>query len=303
MTALTHASVLVGVDGSEQSLLALDYAADEAARRHQPLRIVIGCAWPLFVAATGGGAGIPLDDGVIEVARGVLEDAASRAGERRPGLDITTEVTRGSPAGVLVDESERASVVVVGNRGRGGFASLLAGSVATQLATHARCPVIVVRPGTDPDAAMTHPVVVGVDGFERTEAAVEFAFEEASSRGVSLTAIHVWAEPPRSGRDQFKPVAYDYDEARKEATRLLAEALAGFGEKYPDVPVFRELICGLDPAYHLLRATEEAGLVVVGSRGRGEFSGFVLGSLGQNLVHHATCAVAIVRGVGGEDRD
>jgi nucleotide-binding universal stress UspA family protein len=303
MTTETHAAVVAGVDGSEPSLLALDYAADEAARRHQPLRIVIGCAWPLFIAATGGGAGIPLDEGVVEVARGVLEAAASRVGQRQPAVDVTIEVTRGSPAGVLVDESERASVVVVGSRGRGGFASLLAGSVATQLATHAHCPVIVVRPGADPAAAATLPVVVGVDGFERTEAAVGFAFEEASSRGVSLTAVHVWAEPPRAGRDEFKPVAYDYDEARKEAARSLAEALAGFGEKYPDVPVFRELICGLDPAYHLLRASEGAGLVVVGSRGRGEFSGFVLGSLGQSLVHHATCPVAVVRGVGGEDRD
>lgn len=302
MATQSHAAVVAGVDGSQQSLLALDYAADEAVRRHQPLRIVIGCPWPLFVAAMGA-TGMPLDDGVIEAARGVLDGAASRARQRQPDLDVTTEATRGSPAGVLVGESKRASVVVVGNRGHGGFASLLAGSVATQLATHAHSPVIVVRPGTDPAAATTHPVVVGVDGFERTEAAVEFGFEEASSRGVSLTAVHVWAEPPRSGDDPFKPVAFEYDEARKEAARLLAEALAGFQEKYPDVPVFRELICDLDPAHHLLRATEEAGLVVVGSRGRGEFSAFVLGSLGQKLVHHAKCPVTVVRGVGGDDRN
>ncbi len=248
MATQTHAAVVAGVDGSEQSLLALDYAADEAARRHQPLRIVTGVQWPLFVPAMAG-TGIPMDAGVQEAAQATLDDATNRARTRQPALDVTAQVIIGSPAGVLVGESERASVVVVGNRGRGGFASLLAGSVATQLATHAHSPVIVVRPGTDPAAATTHPVVVGVDGFERTEAAVEFAFEEASSRGVSLTAVHVWAEPPRAGEDQFKPVAYDYDEARKDAARLLAEALAGFQEKYPDVPVFRELICGLDPAY------------------------------------------------------
>jgi len=302
MTTRTHAAVVVGVDGSEQSLLALDYAAGEAARRHQPLRIVMAFLWPLFVPAMGA-TGMPLDDRVIEAGQGMLDDAAGRMRKRHPGLDISTEVILGSPGGVLVDESGQASLVVVGNRGRGGFASLLAGSVATQLATHAVSPVIVVRPGTDHAAATTHPVVVGVDGFERTEAALEFAFEEASSRGVSLTAVHVWAEPPRSGSDELKPVAYDYDEARKDAARLLAESLAGFQEKYPDVPVFRELICGLDPSHHLLQASEEAGLVVVGSRGRGELSGLVLGSLGQKLIHRAKCPVAVVRGVGGSDHE
>jgi nucleotide-binding universal stress UspA family protein len=186
---------------------------------------------------------------------------------------------------------------VVGNRGHGGFAGMLAGSVATQVAAHARCPVVVVRPGVDSSAlaATTHPIVIGIDGVERTQPALEFAFEEAASRGVSLTAVHVWAEPPRSGSVEFKPVAYDYDEAHREATRTLAEALAGYQEKYPDVPVFRETTCGLNPAAVLLRASEEAGLIVVGSRGRGGFSGLLLGSVGQALIHHAHCPVAVVR--------
>jgi len=296
MATQTHPAVVVGVDGSEQSFIALDYAADEAARRHQPLRMVTGLLWPLYVPAMSASA-VPVTDGLLDAAQTMLDGAADRVRDRHPDLDVTTKVVMGGPSGVLVSESDRASLIAVGNRGRGGFTSLLAGSVATQVATHAHCPVIVVRPGADPAAATTHPVVVGVDGLERTEPAIEFAFEEASSRGVSLTAVHVWAEPPRSGSDQFKPVAYEYDEARKEAARQLAEALAGFQEKYPDVPVFRELICGLDAAYHLLRASEEAGLVVVGSRGRGEFSGLFLGSVGQNLVHHAKCPVAVVRAV------
>jgi nucleotide-binding universal stress UspA family protein len=294
MTSQIRPAVVVGVDGSEHSLVALDLAADEATRRHEPLRIVTGFLWPLFAPAAPV-PGAAVTDDAIGAADRMLTDAAERIGRTHLGLDVTTEVVMGGPAAVLVGESQRASLVVVGNRGHGGFTSLLAGSVATQLATHARCPVIVVRPGSAVDAATTHPVVVGVDGHERTEPAIEFAFEEAASRGVSLTAVNVWAEPPRSGSDLFKPIAYDYDEARKTAARELAESLAGFQEKYPDVPVFRELICGLDAAQHLQRATAEAGLVVVGSRGRGELGGLLLGSVGQTLVHHAHCPVAIVR--------
>jgi nucleotide-binding universal stress UspA family protein len=294
MTSQLRPAVVAGVDGSEHSLVALDLAADEAARRHQPLRIVAAFLWPLFAPA----APVPdaaVTDDALGAARRMLANAADKIRRTHQGLDVSTEVVMGGPAAVLVGESERASLVVVGNRGHGGFTSLLAGSVATQLATHARSPVIVVRPDSVPGAATTHPVVVGVDGHERTEPAIEFAFEEAASRGVSLTAVYVWAEPPRAGSDQFKPVAYDYDEARKTAGRELAESLAGFQEKYPDVPVFRELICGLDAAYHLRRATAEASLIVVGSRGRSELGGLLLGSVGQTLIHHARCPVAIVR--------
>jgi len=261
------------------------------------LRIVTGFLWPVFIPPMGGGV-VAWNDAAIDAAQRIVDGMADKARERHAGLDVTSEVVLGGPAGVLVGESERASVVVVGNRGHGGFASLLAGSVATQLVTHAHGPVIVVRPGTDPAAATTQPVVVGVDGLDRTEPALEFAFEEAASRGVQLTAVHVWAEPPRPGADAFKPVDYDPDEARQEATRVLAEALAGLQEKYLEVPVSRELIRSSDPASHLLHASQSAGLVVVGSRGRGELSGLLLGSVGQNLVHHASSPVAVVHATG-----
>jgi len=294
MTSQIQPAVVVGVDGSQHSLVALDLAADEATRRREPLRIIAAFLWPMFsLAAQVPGAAIT--DDALDAAGRMLTDAADKIRGTHPGLRVTTEVVIGSPGGVLVGESERASVVVVGNRGHGGFTSLLAGSVATQLATHARCPVIVVRPGSTPATATTRPVLVGVDGLERTEPAIEFAFEEAASRGAALTAMHIWSEPPRPGSEPFKPVVYDYGEAEREADRLLAETLAGFQEKYPDVPVARELIYGVDPAYHLRRASAEASLVVVGSQGRGELSGLLLGSVGQSLVHHAQCPVAIVR--------
>lgn len=300
MTSQIQPAVVVGVDGSQHSLAALDLAADEATRRREPLRIIAAFLWPMFSLAAQVPSGAIIDE-ALDAASRMLTDAADKIQRAYPGLTITTEVVIGSPTGVLVGESERASVVVVGNRGHGGFTSLLAGSVATQLATHARCPVIVVRPGSTPSAT-TRPVLVGVDGRERTEPAIEFAFEEAASRGAALTAVHIWSEPPRPGSEPFKPVVYEYGEAEREAERLLAETLAGFQEKYPDVPVAHELVYGVDPAYHLRRASAEASLVVVGSQGRGELSGLLLGSVGQSLVHHAQCPVAIVRPGAAETR-
>jgi len=294
MTSQIHPTVVVGIDGSEQSLIALDVAADEATRRHQPLRVVSAFQWPPFAPSIQvPDAGVADDS--LDAVRRMLTDATEKIRRTHTGLDVTTVVILGGPATTLVDESTRASIIVVGNRGYGGFTSLLAGSVATQLATHAHCPVLVVRPHTAPSTATTLPVVVGVDGTEGNETAVGFAFEEAASRGVSLTAVSVWSQPPRSGPDQFKPVAYDYDEARQAAGRELAESLAGHQEKYPDVTVLRELICGLDPAHELRLASAAASLIVVGSRGRGELSGLLLGSVGQTLVHHARCPVAIIR--------
>jgi nucleotide-binding universal stress UspA family protein len=295
MTSHTQPTVVVGVDGSEQSLRALNLAADEAARRHQPLRLVHGFARPVFAPqAPLAAAGTTRD--VLSAVQEMLDGAAVQIQRRYPDLDVTAEVIVGGPTAVLLAESRHATMVVVGDRGHGGFTGLLVGAVATQLAAHAHCPVIVVRQGTDPSAiaATTHPVVVGVDGSERSWPAIRFAFEEAANRGVSLTAIHVWSEPPRAGSDQFKPVAVDYDQAHKEADRTLSESLAGFQERYPEVPVFRELTSDLDPARELLRATEEAALIVVGTHGRGRFAGLLLGSTGQALIHQARCPVAIV---------
>ncbi|MDQ1652854.1 MAG: hypothetical protein QOI35_2054 [Cryptosporangiaceae bacterium] len=295
MTTQNQPVVVAGIDGSGESLAALDLAADEASRRNHTLRIVHAYSWPTDGAAVPFG---PIT--VIEpfaAAQALLAEGADRVRASHPGLTLTTEVVIGNAAGTLVTESETASLLVIGARGRGGFAGILAGSVATQVSAHAHCPVIVVRPGTDVSqlAANIRPVVVGVDGIGESQAAVEFAFEESSLRGVSLTAIHAWTEPPRSGGEQFTPVGYGYDEAHREAERTLAESVAGFSEKYPEVRVFRELVRSLNPAEQLLSASKEAGLMVVGSRGRGGFAGLLLGSASQALIHHARCAVAVVR--------
>lgn len=179
--------------------------------------------------------------------------------------------------------------MVVGDRGLGGFLGLLLGSVAVGLAGHAACPVVVVRgpeapAGVDPAS----PVVVGVDGSPTGEAAVSFAFEWADQRGAPLVALHTWWVDP-----MISPML-DWHATTEAETEVLAERLAGWAEKYPDVVVER-VVEQRRAADALRELSERAQLVVVGSRGRGGFQGLVLGSVGHALLHHAECPVAVVR--------
>jgi nucleotide-binding universal stress UspA family protein len=293
-TPTTRHPVVAGVDGSPESIAALQAAAEEAARRERPLRIVSAYHWPVFAPAALTPPGPP-DYDPAEEARQLLDAVAAPLRQRYPRLDVTTQAFLGGPSNVLVEVSQGASLVVVGARGHGGFAGLLLGSVAAQVAGHAHCPVLVVHRPAEGQPAAALPVVVGVDGSELSELAVEFAFAAASMRGVSLTAVQAWTDPPRSGPSPFKPAPYDAEEARAAADRGLAESLAGYQERYPDVAVFRELVHSDDPARVLLSVAAAAGLLVVGCRGRGDFSGALLGSVSRKLIQHAHCPVAVAR--------
>jgi nucleotide-binding universal stress UspA family protein len=225
-------------------------------------------------------------------ARQVRDDALAIVRAMAPDVRVTASVLDGSPAALLVRASETATVVVVGHRGRGGFPGLLVGSVAAKVAAHAACPVLVVRPvsGAGPNAGR---VVVGVDGSPHSAGVLEFAFEEASMRGVGLTAVHAWRWPAPTGADYLLPLIYDAEDLRAEEVRLLTETMAGWQEKYPDVDVRRIVVQGR-PGPALLDAARDAALLVVGARGRGGFTGLLLGTVGLAALHHAPCPVAIV---------
>jgi nucleotide-binding universal stress UspA family protein len=193
------------------------------------------------------------------------------------------------PIGNLPLSSQDYELIVVGDRGLSGFTGLLIGSVAVQLAAHATCPVFVARGSVDPAAH----VLLGVDGSPANDPVVGFAFEEAALRCVPLVALHAWRHPASTGPGDMLPLAYDPAEVEAEEARLLAEALAGWHDKYPDVTVHRELThTGTRKA--LIQATQQAQLVVVGTRGRGGFTGLLLGSVSQAVLHHAACPVAVV---------
>jgi acyl-CoA dehydrogenase family protein 9 len=294
----SHAPIVVGVDGSPHSLRALDWAAQEAAARQCPLRIVHAFLWPLYNVPLGPIAGGPADTGLQHAAERILSDAAERARRAAPALEVGTDLPVCAPAAALIDASHDAALVVVGHRGLGGFTGLLVGSVGVQTAAHAACPVIVVRdrePAGDlgDSGSTAGHVVVGVDGSDTSSLAVDFAFAHAALHRLGVVVVHVYQllafDAPSDPR-----IATYLDDLRDESTRLLVDALAGCRDKYPQVPVREKVVHGA-PADVLVAESAGAALTVVGSRGRGGLTGLLLGSTSQSVLHHAPGPVAIVR--------
>jgi nucleotide-binding universal stress UspA family protein len=198
-----------------------------------------------------------------------------------------------SPAWLLIEQSTAASMVVVGARGRGGFAGMLAGSVASQLAAHAYGPVIVVRDAPDGAAPAGRPVVVGVDGSPEGSTALAFAMEEAAGLDVNLLAVHVWpALPTAAGR--VTRWHHDHGATDRAAERTMLDQLAGWQQKYPEVNIGWRTVHGFDPGPALVTASHGAGLVVIGAHRHGRFAGTTPGSVTRALIHHAVCPVAVV---------
>jgi nucleotide-binding universal stress UspA family protein len=292
----THAGarpVMVGVDGSPEGERAALFGAFAAKRRRLPLLLVHGYVGAIAHLAYGWTQQRELATAVREDARRMLADMELRAHAAHPGLSVRSTLVAGSGASALVELSRTASLVVVGARGRGGFAGLRLGSVGNQVVAHAHAPVVVVRPAV---ADLTSaPIVVGVDGSPASEIAIGFAFEEAAARGVGLVALHAWWMLPRHNLGPTSPRHYDPAQAADEAQRMLAEAVAGWSEKYPDVRVDRVTRHHMDPALAVIEASHTAAMVVVGSRGRGGFASMLLGSVSRTVVTHAECPVAVVR--------
>jgi nucleotide-binding universal stress UspA family protein len=234
-------------------------------------------------------------DIMLNQARRYLADAAAAAEGAVRGIEVEQQLVVGFPIAVLTAESERAQLVVIGDRGLGGVTGLLLGSVAAGLGAHAKSPLVVVRGDQDPDPEA--PVVVGVDGSPLSEAALAFAYEAAAARGVPLVAVHTWRE---AVGDLDVASVLDWDAVETEEAELLAERLAGWGEKYPDVPV-RRVVTKDRPAHTLVERSRGAQLVVVGSRGRGSFTGLVLGSVSHAVLYRSHCPVAVVRAQAGSE--
>jgi nucleotide-binding universal stress UspA family protein len=291
--------VVVGVDGSEESDVAAVRGAWEADRRGASLRLVHGYTVPVPYTSMGFAA-YPTDTLYpMEQAKAMLAAAAERVRGIYPALSVHTALVAGSPAGILVDESSKSSLVVVGSRGHGGFAELLLGSVSAQLAAHSRAPVIVVRTANDLNAtgAPPHrPVVIGVDGLPGSDAVVNFGFEQAAALGVGVIAVYVWWMLPRTNLGPTDLRHYDAIEAAEEARRMLAEALAGWSQTYPDVPVEALATHDMNPLLALLDASERSGLVVIGRHSGNSITRLVLGSVGDALIRQAPCPVAVVPG-------
>lgn len=288
VTTQAGTPVVVGIDGSARALDATRFAAAEAALRHRPLRIVHVLHWPRL--ARGDRAEPP--DSLLSQAHMWLHDAMVHADKEAPGITVVKETLIGSPAAKLIGATLDAYLLVVGDRGLGGFTGLSTGSMAVQVAMHAAAPVLVVRGLQRTDG----PVVVGVDGSGMSGSALEFAAEEAVLRGTELVAVHAWTMPAVVGPPAMMPLAYDPPAIQQDEGRVLADALAGVAARYPGLTIRRELVAGR-PAKALIDRSRHAQLVVVGSHGLGGFTGLLLGSVSQHLIHHAPCPVLVVRKV------
>jgi len=292
-TPATHRGIIVGVDGSSAAKVAVDWAARDAAMRKVPLAVVTVLDPP--AGHTFPKNPIPLeyvrwqeDEGrtVLNDALKTVEDSAKLLGP----INVSGELMTGLAVPTLVELSKDAEMVVVGCRGRGALARTLLGSVSTGLVHHAHCPVAVIH---SEDPLMPHPsqapVLVGIDGSPASESATAIAFDEASWRGVELIALHAWSDTA-----MFEFRVPNWSRVRSEAEELLAERLAGWQERYPDVDVVRVVECD-QPARQLLEQSKSAQLLVVGSHGRGGFTGMLLGSVSTAVVHAARTPVIVAR--------
>jgi nucleotide-binding universal stress UspA family protein len=282
--------IVVGVDGSAQSLAAVDLAVRQARLHGRPLRLVHAFVWPTLGVYTGPSPEGPPGGGLAAEAERLLAEALAHATKAGPDLDITGEVVPGAAATVLLDEANRAWLVVLGNRGLGGFTGLLVGSVTVQVAAHAPGPVLVAR-GT---LRETGPVLVGVDGSSVSGQAVEFAFAEAAARQAELVAVNTWWRRLPSQTEEQLPLVYDDSDVDAAQARLLAGVVDRARARFPGVTVREQVRYGR-AAQTLVEMSATAQLLVVGARGRGGFTSLLLGSVSQAVLHHADCPVAIVR--------
>lgn len=291
MSSIAPPELVVGVDGSAAAKVAVDWAARDAALRGAPLTLV-----HIVSSVLGSLSQTPLPTGIgkwqQQRAHEAVDEAMAvvAAVQRDAGpLDVRTEIYYSTAVPTLVDMSKGAAMVVVGSRGHGAMGTLL-GSVSAGVVQHAHCPVAVIH---DEDPLMPHPaqapVLVGIDGSPASELATAIAFDEASRRGVDLIALHAWTE---FGVGDL--LGMNWLEMKSSEDAALAERLAGWQESYPDVNIQRVVVCD-HPGRTLVEHSEQAQLVVVGSHGRGGFSGMLLGSVSAAVVQSARMPVIVAR--------
>ncbi len=292
-----NAEMVVAVDASPSSAAAVEWAARDARLRGIALRLVH--VVPPVVLPSEAWPGVPAPAGYAEFAeeraRRIVEDARSIADDAAPdhgAVPIITEVRSGPIVPTLLGLSANAEMVVVGCRGESPMSRTLLGSVSTGIVHHAHCPVAVIHAEHQPPAQA--PVVVGIDGSPASESATAIAFDEAARRGVGLVALHAWTDMGPLGFPSPGWAPIEWANLKVEEEEVLAERMAGWQERYPDVDVHRVVMCDR-PAQRLLEHAAAAQLIVVGSRGRGGFDGMLLGSVGTAIVQSAQIPVIVAR--------
>lgn len=301
--------IVVGVDGSDHGQCALVWAAREAERRRLPLHIVTAYSVPIFAASGLDGGYATVDDSVIrEGAEAIIKQALDKVSGYN--IEVDGSVENGDASGVLLEMSETAELLVFGTRGRGGFVGRLLGSVSSALPAHAKCPTVTVplicsdrlgettedkriraeqaKPG---HRQVENVVAVGVDGSEQARIAVLEAADQAERLGATLRVI--CAVPQFSGSLAWVPAPMDRKALFEDIRTQLDAGMAWLKSHYPKLSIESELLDG-SAVDVLVEASRHVELVVVGTRGHGGFTGMLLGSTSDGVLHHAKSPVLVV---------
>ncbi|NDK31544.1 universal stress protein [Nesterenkonia haasae] len=320
--------VVVGVDGSEQSLRATHWAAAEAYRRSLPLTVVTAYSIPAFAASSMDGGYAMMDDSSLRAGAERVMDEAKQFLRDYPG-ELDYRIESGDPTAVLLEYSDDAEMLVVGSRGRGGFFGRLLGSVSSALPAHAKCPTVlvplkfsakeenavttatgaipIVSSSSQPGAAApeslieegahplraqdARPVVAGVDGSDYGRVAALVAAQEAAERGVTLRLV--CALPPLGSTLVWIPTHIEDSDALAELEEKLKAGRSWLNSHFPDLTIEVEVIDGTAVDV-LVEETRRAQLTVLGTRGRGGFAGMLLGSTSQGVLQHAEGPLMVV---------
>ncbi|MFE8946937.1 universal stress protein [Streptomyces sp. NPDC007856] len=297
-------TITAGLDGSPASLAAAEWAAREALLRDLPLHLVHALGRQLYAPLGGAPQPSPGPDEQIRWADHMLREAEATIARRHPGLRITTDRRTEEPVTALLGAARTADLLVLGSRGLGGIAGFLVGSVAQAVVAGSRRPVVLVRgglrsedehqPGAVGSGAIAfRDVVLGLNSAAPNDTVIEFAFEAASQRAARLRVVH--------GRSPELPY-YDnggdlnaelHDELTGEMHRALSEALEPWRDKFPGVEVTEQAVIG-KAGSHLVEASHDASLVVIGRRRRRTPIGTVIGPVAHAVLHHATAPVGVV---------
>ncbi|MFG3490562.1 universal stress protein [Streptomyces sp. NPDC047972] len=280
------AQVTVGLDGSEESLAAVGWAARAAVLREEPLRLVHVEEWPNTAEVP-----LPYARAMAERSEDLLRDETDRVRKDHPGLEVLTERARGRAADELTAAANEAELTVLGSRGLGGFRGFFVGSVSLAVVGAARRPVVLVRAEGAPGAP-EGGIVVGVDIHHPCEALLAFSFAEAARRGLPLRFLHSWTLPASYGYAAVVDPGIG-EELGGRLLRGLDDLLEPWRKRYAGVDVAAKAVVG-SPAYQLTEASRTAQLVVVGRRNRKVPLCAHLGHVTHAVIHHSPAPVAVV---------
>ncbi len=291
--SVTVRPIVVGWDTSPGSQYAVRWAAALASRLNRPLRLIFAVESP--AAELGGVAFAYAQTFTADEVNAIFEPAQQIIESVSAGHPVSTEAIEGHPASVLIQATKSAELVVLGSRGHSRLVSTLIGSVSDAVASHGFCPVVVAR-GDSTSVDPQGPVVVGADGSRISHQAVLFAAKFADAAATRLVAVCAAPDPVQLIAPE---VIVDIDHAQEvhdQAQRYLGEAIGGLRQDYPDLVIDTRIV-DVPAGFALTEVAEDVGaqLVVVGSHGRGGFTGMLLGSVSRTVLHHAGCPVAVLR--------